>query len=134
MTATIDGKAATICEGAFHTASERQRADAEALEKLLAKPEVPYLAVAAMIAAGLDGIEKGLELRAEEKGNAYESSGDKVPWRLADAVDLWRESAWVAETFGEDVQDHYTNMGNIEIEAFGRTVTDWERYRGFERL
>jgi glutamine synthetase len=40
----------------------------------------------------------------------------------------------VAETFGEDVQDHYTNMGNIEIEAFGRTITDWERYRGFERL
>ena len=94
----------------------------------------PYLAVAAMIAAGLDGIEKGLELRPEEKGNAYESTGDKVPWRLADAVDLWRESEWVGETFGEEVQHHYTNMGNIEIEAFGRTITDWERYRGFERL
>jgi tetratricopeptide (TPR) repeat protein len=48
VTATIDGKAATICEGAFHTASERQRTDADALKKLLAKPEVPYLAVAAM--------------------------------------------------------------------------------------
>ena len=94
----------------------------------------PYLAVAAMVAAGLDGIEQGMELRPEEKGNAYVSEGDKVPWRLADAVDLWRDSEWVAQTFGEDVQDHYTNMGNIEIEAFGRTITDWERYRGFERL
>jgi glutamine synthetase len=87
-----------------------------------------------MIAAGLDGIEKGLELKPEEKGNAYASTGDKVPWRLADAVDLWTGSEWVAETLGEEVHEHYTNMGKIEIEAFGRTVTDWERYRGFERL
>ena len=94
----------------------------------------PYLAVAAMVAAGLDGIEKGMDLRPEEKGNAYASTGDKVPWRLADAVDLWEGSAWVAETFGEEVQKHYANMGRIEIEDFARTITDWERYRGFERL
>jgi glutamine synthetase len=94
----------------------------------------PYLAVAAMVAAGLDGIEKGLELRPENTGNAYQSDGAKVPWRLADAVDLWEGSEWVAATFGEDVQRHYTNMGRIEIEAFARTITDWERFRGFERL
>lgn len=94
----------------------------------------PYLAVAAMIAAGLDGIEKNMELRPEQKGNAYESGADKVPWRLAEAVDLWKASSWVTEVFGADVQEHYTNMGRIEIEAFGRTVTDWERFRGFERL
>ncbi|MFN8146158.1 MAG: glutamine synthetase family protein [Candidatus Nanopelagicales bacterium] len=94
----------------------------------------PYLAVAAMVAAGLDGIEKGMELRPEEKGNAYASTGEKVPWRLADAVDLWEGSAWVAETFGDEVQKHYANMGRIEIEDFARTITDWERYRGFERL
>ena len=94
----------------------------------------PYLAVAAMVAAGLDGIEKGMELRPEEKGNAYASTGDKVPWRLADAVDLWEGSEWVADTFGEEVQKHYANMGRIEIEDFARTITDWERYRGFERL
>jgi glutamine synthetase len=94
----------------------------------------PYLAVAAMVAAGLDGIEKGLELRPAFEGNAYASDGEKTPWRLADAVDLWEGSQWVAETFGEDVQEHYGNMGRIEIEAFGQTVTDWERYRGFERL
>jgi glutamine synthetase len=94
----------------------------------------PYLAVAAMVAAGLDGIEQGLELRDAYAGNAYASDGAKVPWRLADAVDLWEGSEWVARTFGAEVQEHYTNMGRIEIEAFGRTVTDWERYRGFERL
>jgi glutamine synthetase len=94
----------------------------------------PYLAVAAMVAAGLDGIEKGLELRPAYAGNAYGSDGAKVPWRLADALDLWEGSDWVAETFGEEVKEHYANMGRIEIEAFGRHVTDWERFRGFERL
>jgi len=94
----------------------------------------PYLAVAAMVAAGLDGIEKGLELRPEHTGNAYQSDGEKVPWRLADAVDLWEGSEWVGETFGADVQQHYANMGRIEIEAFAKTITDWERFRGFERL
>ena len=94
----------------------------------------PYLAVAAMVAAGLDGIEQRMELRSEEKGNAYASTGEKVPWRLADAVDLWEGSEWVAGTFGEEVQKHYANMGRIEIGDFARTITDWERYRGFERL
>ncbi|MBI1376659.1 MAG: glutamine synthetase [Frankiales bacterium] len=94
----------------------------------------PYLAVAAMVAAGLDGIEKGMELRPEYTGNAYASGGERVPWQLDDAVALWSGSEWVAETFGAEVQEHYTNMGRIELEAFARTVTDWERYRGFERL
>lgn len=94
----------------------------------------PYLAVAAMIAAGLDGIQKGMELRPAYPGNAYASDGPKVPWRLSDALDLWSASEWVAETFGEDVQHHYSNMGRIELEAFGRAITDWERFRGFERL
>jgi glutamine synthetase len=40
----------------------------------------------------------------------------------------------VAETFGADVQEHYANMGRIELDAFGRAITDWERFRGFERL
>ena len=94
----------------------------------------PYLAVAAMIAAGLDGIEKGLELKPEFTGNAYESDGPKAPTSLGEAVGLWSGSEWVAETFGEDVQEHYANMGRIELDAFGRAITDWERFRGFERL
>jgi glutamine synthetase len=94
----------------------------------------PYLAVAGMVAAGLAGIEQGLELRPEFTGNAYDADGPKVPWRLVDALTLWEQSEWVAQTFGEDVQAHYANMGRIEVDAFDRTVTDWERARGFERL
>ncbi|MCX8507519.1 MAG: 3-keto-5-aminohexanoate cleavage protein, partial [Rhodobacteraceae bacterium] len=66
----------------------------------------------------LSGIEQGLELRDAYPGNAYASEGEKVPWRLADAIDLWTGSQWVADTFGQDVQEHYANMGRIEIEAF----------------
>jgi len=94
----------------------------------------PYLAVAGMVAAGLSGIEQGLELREAYSGNAYASEGAKVPWTLQDALELWTRSEWVAETFGADVQAHYANMARIEIEAFSRSVTDWERFRGFERL
>ena len=94
----------------------------------------PYLAVAGMIAAGLDGIEKEMELRPAYPGNAYASDRDKVPWQLSDALELWTGSSWVAEAFGSDVQEHYANMGRIELQAFGRAITDWERYRGFERL
>ncbi|MBU9943613.1 MAG: glutamine synthetase family protein [Dermatophilaceae bacterium] len=94
----------------------------------------PYLAVAAMVAAGLDGIEKGLELKPEFTGNAYEADGAKAPTTLGEAVGLWSGSEWVAQTFGEDVQEHYANMGHIELDAFGRAITDWERFRGFERL
>ena len=57
-----------------------------------------------------------------------------MPDSLARAVQLWEESDWVRQTFGEEVQAHYARMGRVELEAFGRAVTDWERYRGFERL
>jgi glutamine synthetase len=94
----------------------------------------PYLAVAGMVAASLAGIENGLELRSEFTGNAYEASGERAPLRLVDAVELWERSEWVAETFGEEVQAHYANMGRIEVDAFDRSVTDWERIRSFERM
>jgi len=94
----------------------------------------PYLAVAGMVAASLAGIENGLELREEFAGNAYQAGGERAPWRLVDAVELWERSEWVAETFGEDVQAHYANMGRIEVDAFDRSVTDWERIRSFERM
>ncbi len=94
----------------------------------------PYLAVAGMVAASLSGIENKLELRDEFAGNAYQAGGERAPWRLVDAVELWERSEWVAETFGEDVQAHYANMGRIEVDAFDRSVTDWERIRSFERM
>ncbi|MEI6622798.1 MAG: glutamine synthetase family protein [Actinomycetes bacterium] len=94
----------------------------------------PYLAVAGMVAAGLDGISRGLELGPGFGGDAYTAGLDRVPSTLADALELWRSSAWIVDTFGSEVVDHYTNMARIELDAFGRTVTDWERYRGFERF
>ena len=94
----------------------------------------PYLAVAGMIAAGLDGIDRGLELEPIFTGNAYESDAARIPSSLVDALDLWKSSTWVRDTFGADVQAHYANMAQVEIDAFGSAVTDWELYRGFERM
>ena len=94
----------------------------------------PYLAVAGMVAAGLSGIEEKLELEPIFQGNAYALETDRVPTSLKEARDLWAQSTWVKETFGEDVQKHYTHMADTELDAFGRAVTDWERFRSFERM
>jgi len=94
----------------------------------------PYLAVAAMVAAGLDGIEKNLELEPIFQGNAYALETARIPETLKEARDLWANSAWVKQTFGEDVQKHYTHMADTELDAFNRAVTDWERIRSFERM
>ena len=94
----------------------------------------PYLAVAGMVAAGLDGINQQLPLEEPFAGNAYTSDSQRVPTSMRDALALWEGSSWVNETFGTEVQEHYANMARVELAAFGATVTDWERYRGFERL
>jgi glutamine synthetase len=94
----------------------------------------PYLSVAGMIAAGLDGIQRNLPLEPIFTGNAYISDAERVPSSMRDALDLWQNSPWIRDTFGADVQEHYANMARIEMAAFAATVTDWERYRGFERL
>ena len=94
----------------------------------------PYLAVAGMVAAGLSGIEENAELEPIFQGNAYALETDRVPTSLKEARDLWANSAWVRDTFGADVQKHYTHMADTELDAFGRAVTDWERFRSFERM
>jgi glutamine synthetase len=94
----------------------------------------PYLAVAGMIAAGMDGIDRALPLEAAFVGNAYESDSARVPESLREALALWEGSAWVRETFGAEVTDHYANMARVELAAFNSSVTDWERFRSFERL
>jgi glutamine synthetase len=95
----------------------------------------PYLATAAVVAAGLAGIEEQLDLEPACEGNAYDDpEAVHVPTSLAEALDLWRGSDFARRTFGDDVVDHYANMAAVEIAAFGRAVTDWERIRGFERL
>jgi glutamine synthetase len=93
----------------------------------------PYLAVAAMIAAGIDGIERNLPLEPPVSGNGYELSTHKISPSMPQALADWAESTWVREVFGAEVQDHYSNMARVEIEDFGRAVTDWERIRSFER-
>jgi glutamine synthetase len=94
----------------------------------------PYLALAAIIAAGLHGVDKGLALEDEFTGNAYQSDKPTVPKTLREARDLFADSEVARQAFGADVVDHYTNMARVELDAFDAAVTDWERYRGFERL
>ena len=94
----------------------------------------PYLALAAMIAAGLHGMDAKLELEPEFKGNAYASRKPRVPSTMRAARDLFAKSKRAQEAFGADVVHHYTNAADVELEAFEAAVTDWERVRGFERL
>jgi glutamine synthetase len=94
----------------------------------------PYLALAAMLAGGLHGIEQELPLEPPLEGNAYTSDRPKVPQTLRDARDAFAGSALAREALGDEVVDHYTNMADVELEAFRSAVTDWERRRGFERL
>jgi glutamine synthetase len=94
----------------------------------------PYLALAAMIAAGLHGIDSELELQDPVDGSAYDSEHPHVPSTMRDARDLFADSAVAREAFGQEVVDHYLNRARIELEASQAAVTDWERYRGFERL
>jgi glutamine synthetase len=93
-----------------------------------------YLAVAALIAGGLHGIEQKLELPEPLSGNAYDSGGERLPTTLAEAADLFSSSRVAREAFGDDVVEHYLNNARVELAAFNSAVTDWERVRGFERL
>ena len=94
----------------------------------------PYLSVAAMIAAGLAGIEAELPLEPAFEGNAYLDSGPRVPATLRDALAAWQDSELARKAFGGDVVDHYANGARVELAAFDAAVTDWELQRGFERL
>ncbi|WP_237234393.1 glutamine synthetase family protein [Rothia nasisuis] len=94
----------------------------------------PYLAVAAMIAAGIYGIENKLEMPDKMPGNAYTSDAQRLPTTLAAAREKLISSQLVLDVFGPDVVEHYAHAAQVEIEAYNATVTDWERIRGFERL
>jgi glutamine synthetase len=93
-----------------------------------------YLAVAALIAGGLYGIDNGLELPEACAGNAYTSGAERLPTTLAEAAELFEGSAIAREVFGDEVVEHYLNNARVELAAFNSAVTDWERVRGFERL
>jgi len=94
----------------------------------------PYLAQAAMLAAGIDGIENTMPLPPPTRGDVYEdSTAADIPRTLRAATGKLRNSAFLRSAMGDDVIDHYTRAAEWEQEEFDRAVTDWEIARGFER-
>lgn len=94
----------------------------------------PYLACAAMLAAGLKGIEEKLALQEPFAGDAYEGAGaNEIPNTLRDARNALSASSMLKEAFGEEAVAHYTRAAEVEIEDFNRVVTDYEIARGFEK-
>ena len=94
----------------------------------------PYLAVAAMLAGGLHGVQHELALEEALVGNAYTSGKPTVPTTLRAARDLFAASPVARAAFGDDVVDHYVHAADTELAAFESTITDWELRRGFERF
>jgi len=92
----------------------------------------PYLAMAVMLAAGIKGIEEGLELEPPFKGDAYDGSSDHIPHTLRDAREALLASDMLRAALGEDVVTHYARAAECEIDDFNRVVTDYEVARGFE--
>jgi glutamine synthetase len=95
----------------------------------------PYLAFAATIAAGLAGVDAGLDAGPPFEGNAYAATDlPRVPTSLTEAIALFDESDLARSAFGDDVHHHLLNTARQELAAFERVVTDWERRRNFERI
>jgi glutamine synthetase len=95
----------------------------------------PYLAFAASLASGLDGIEKRMEPPPVFEGDVYAARNlPRVPYSLGEAVDRFESSAFVRESLGAEVAEHYSHFYRTEQRAFERAVTDWERRRYFERI
>jgi glutamine synthetase len=94
----------------------------------------PYLGFAAQLAAGIAGIEQGLELEPEFHGDAYRAARlREVPKTLRAATEAMRKSAMLRAAFGDEVIDHYHHAARWEQSEYDRVVTDWEIARGFER-
>jgi glutamine synthetase len=95
----------------------------------------PYLALAALLAAGLDGIANQTEPPERFVGDVY-AAGDlpHVPRTLHEAVELFEASPFAKAAFGEEVVEHYAHFFRAEQSAYDAAVTDWERKRYFERI
>jgi glutamine synthetase len=95
----------------------------------------PYLAYAAVIAAGLWGIERKIEPPAQFQGNGYMATGvPRVPRTLYEAIEALDGSSMARAAFGDEVIDHYLNMATVEQQTYDAVVTDWERERYLERV
>ncbi len=94
----------------------------------------PYVACAALLAAGLDGVERRLELEPEQTGDNYSAQGIReIPKTLREAADLAAGSDWLRAAFGDAVLDHYVHAARWEVAEADRVVTDWDLRRGLER-
>jgi glutamine synthetase len=95
----------------------------------------PYLALAASLASGLDGIANKTEPPAAFTGDVYAAKTlPRVPYTLAEAAKAFSESRFARQAFGEDVVEHYTHFFRTEVAAYDKAVTDWELKRYFERI
>lgn len=95
----------------------------------------PYLAYAAALASGLDGIENKIEPPAVFEDDVYAAHQlPRVPYTLQEATDAFEQSAFVKNVLGADVHEHYTHYFRVEHRSFDAAVTDWERKRYFERI
>jgi glutamine synthetase len=94
----------------------------------------PYLALSAMVACGLRGVDEALRLSDPCAQNAYEIDAPRMPTSLEEAIGLFGHSAMAREVFGDAVVEHYVQAASVELAAFRSSVTDWEQIRGFERL
>ena len=95
----------------------------------------PYLAFAALLASGLDGIEKKMKLEPVFSGDAYSSTQKlrEIPKTLRESIELLDKSTFLRGALGDDVVDHYVHTGRWEQFEFDRRITDLELKRGFER-
>jgi glutamine synthetase len=94
----------------------------------------PYLAFAALLAAGLAGIEEKLELEAAFSGDAYQGANlREVPKTLREASEAMEGSRMLRAAFGDAVVEHYVHTAKWEQFEYDRRITDWELKRGFER-
>ena len=100
-------------------------------------PLTTFAGLAALLAAGLSGIEQELELETEFVGDAYGDGNTPnarmIPETLREATQLLDQSAMLRAAFGNEVIDHYVHTAKHEQAQFDRAVTDWEVQRGFER-
>ncbi len=95
----------------------------------------PYLALAAALASGLDGVENRIEPPPGFVGDVYAARGlPRVPYTLHEAAERFASSEFAKRVFGEDVVEHYAHFFRTEVRAFESAVTDWERQRYFERI
>ena len=95
----------------------------------------PYLAYAAALASGLNGIEQGVEPPPEFTGDVYAANDlPRVPFTLEQAAADFRSSSAAREALGDDVVDHYSHFFEVETAAYNAAVTDWERTRYFEQI